>query len=194
MCEQFLWVNKCESMFVPVNATLCMSITTCLRMSMGASLNMSLCVEVNGTFHMDEWMCRPWAWILAYSCMWDECLFLIMWKWSIFLWVLCQVCACEYTWIPLRVKMWELHKCEHIHLWEYKYDAVCIFYMGNCIWLGSYLNVCKWMCELVWECMCKDIFMTEYVTVHLCSLLMCEYFCESDMSMCLCFYVSHLCV
>ena len=84
----------------------------------------------------------PWAWILAYSCMWDECLFLIMWKWSIYLRVNVQVCAYEYTWIPLRVKMWEHHsKCEHIHLWEYKYDAVCIFYMGNCIWLGSYLNV-----------------------------------------------------
>ena len=84
----------------------------------------------------------PWAWILAYSCMWDECLFLIMWKWSTYLRVNVQVCAYEYTWIPLRVKMWEHHsKCEHIHLWEYKYDAVCIFYMGNCIWLGSYLNV-----------------------------------------------------
>ena len=37
-------------MFVPVNVTLCMSITTCVRMSMGAYLNMSLCVEVNGLF------------------------------------------------------------------------------------------------------------------------------------------------
>ena len=45
----------------------------------------------------------PWAWILAYSCMWDEWMFLIMWKWSIFLWVNVQVCAYEYTWIPLRV-------------------------------------------------------------------------------------------
>ena len=40
-------MNKCESMFVPVNVTLCMSITTCVRMTMGAYLNMSLCVEVN---------------------------------------------------------------------------------------------------------------------------------------------------
>lgn len=91
--------------------------------------------------------------------------------------LMCRCVRGVYLSIPMCVsKMCELHgKCEHMHLSEYEYDAVCKCAVCGEMWVCNceHMSVCECVWEQVWGNACVSMFswVSERVTVHLCKLV-----------------------